>query len=112
HGRLPRGNANIGGRIFVENGPYCLASVTGSAQRSGSTASVPIEIVNTGCGRFNVQFAAPVAGTYIITFFLKGAFKDTHGQLATVQRTARLTVQAAPRSDEIYAWVITLVYVL
>lgn len=104
--------ANIPGQVELSGKAYCGATVQGSATRQGATGSVPITVVNNGCGGFHVQFPPATNGTYDVTFQTSGTYKDSHGDFVPVTRSAELTIQGATVGDELYAWGYTLLYLL
>ncbi|HLY29437.1 MAG TPA: vWA domain-containing protein, partial [Ktedonobacterales bacterium] len=110
-GRPANVDADINGLIELNGQPYGSATVVGTATLNGSNTSVPITVVNDGGGQFHVLFSAPQDGVYTIHFHTAGSFKDSHGDFGLVDRTAQLSVVGASLTEEIIAWVITLLYV-
>ncbi len=101
-------SADIPGQVKLSGKDYCNATVKGSAQAKSGGASVPITVVNDGCGKFHVLFPSSANGTYTVTFLTSGAFKDSHGDFGTTVHSADVTIAAATPAQELRAWLWTL----
>lgn len=108
--RLPATtSANIPGQVLLNGQPYCDATVKGVAQPVNGGPGVDIAILNSGCGKFLVQFPSAANGTYKLTFQTSGSFKDSHGDFGTTSHSAIVTITSATLPQELRAWLWTLV---
>nr|MBA3826507.1 VWA domain-containing protein [Ktedonobacterales bacterium] len=101
-------SADIPGQVKLAGKDYCNATVKGSAQPKAGGAAVPISVTNDGCGKFHVRFPSTANGTYTVTFLTSGAFKDSHGDFGTTTHRADVTIAAATPTQELRAWLWTL----
>ena len=98
------------GQVELNGQPYADASVSATATRQGTTAKLPVEVVNDGQGAFHLLFPSDAAGAYAVTFTTTGAYSQSHGDLTHVTRTVLVTVVPATFGQELRAWLITLFY--
>jgi hypothetical protein len=105
-------SAVVPGQVLLQNKPYCNATVKGTAQRQGSSETVPITLRNANCGAFHVIFPSSAQGTYLISFQTAGSFKDSHGDFGPTTRHALLTFTPATWQQELRAWLWSLLYAL
>ncbi len=103
-------SALVRGQVYLLGKPYTAASVTGTAQRAGSSTTVDATIVDDGNGAFHVYFPAATPGTYTLKLTTRGAYALTHGDLTTVALTVQVVVTPATQAQELHAWIITLIY--
>ncbi len=113
NGLAPNPSALIKGEVLVGTARYGNATVTGTATRDGSQATVPVQVVNDGNGYFRVYLPASAAGNYHMTLTAVGTYKDSFGNLVTVSSPPiAVTVGTPSLLDELRAWGITLLYVI
>lgn len=109
-----RQDANIAGQVVnpLDQRPFSSATVTAAATYGKSQNIIPITVVNDGGGLFHLQFPAEEEGDYSVAFRTSGTFDQSHGDFGGSYSTVRLTLVPATWSQEVWAWFITLLYVL
>jgi hypothetical protein len=112
NGQLAQPSANIAGQVILHQQAYNDAKVSAVASSNGSGKSILVTIVNAGGGLFHIQFPASANGLYLVSFQTSGNFSDSHGDFGTTQRTIRLSIIPATVSQEIHAWLLTVLYLL
>lgn len=110
---LPGGQkAVLPGQVVLNQQPYGNAQVLADTLLPGAKDTTPVQIVNDGGGRFHALVPATANGNYTITFHTSGTFADSHGDFGTIQRPVHIAVIGASWWQEIFAWGVTLFYLL
>jgi hypothetical protein len=104
--------AMVRGQVLLNGRPYADATVGGTATHAGSTASVPVSVLNDGNGAFRLIFPSDASGTYRVNLTTSGAYNISHGDLTHVARTVLVTIVPATASQELRAWLVTFIYLL
>ncbi len=102
--------ASVRGQVLLLGKAYSNATVSGVATRVGSKTTVPVQIVNDGGGAFHLIFPTDASGSYAVTLTTTGAYNIVHGDLTNATRTVLVTITPATSSQELRAWIITVIY--
>jgi hypothetical protein len=112
HGLPAIPSAILSGQIMLRGQPYSDATVSAVVSPVGAKNTVPARVSNLGGGRFTVQIPALKGADYIITFKTSGSFKDNTGDFGLTTIPVHINIRPATRLEEIFAWGITVAYML
>lgn len=107
-----RPGVNLPGQVMLDGKPYANATVSGTVAAAGAHSGSPLTVTKQSGGAFTAYIPAASAGAYTLTLDTQGAFQDSHGDFGVTTRSATVAVTHASFGQELFAWIITLLYVV
>lgn len=103
---------DLAGETVLNQQPYDGAQLHAQVLVPGEQAAQPVQVTNDQHGRFHIAYAAPQGGLYAVNFHTSGNFAESHGDFGTIQRLVHVTLRPASLTQTLFAWLVTLLYLL